>query len=53
MAVPIRLKLTLWIFDHLLWDTCASSNILRIAGGLVRFNTRSEGNVGSTAVWMI
>ncbi len=29
------------------------ANILRIAGGRVRFNTRSEGNVGSPAVWMI
>ncbi len=29
------------------------TNILRIAGGRVRLNTRSEGNVGSPAVWMI
>jgi hypothetical protein len=34
-------------------DILCLANILRIAGRRVRFNTRSEGNVGSPAVWMI
>jgi hypothetical protein len=29
------------------------ANIVSIAGGRVRFNTRSEGNVDSPAVWLI